>query len=174
VPGVNLGDAISMAARAGVILSGGGHAMAGGLSLEPGQIEGFDRWMTAHMAAFRTEQIAARDLPIDALLSPGAVTVELADTLAALGPFGTGAPEPVFALTDVSVTGLRRIGANHLRFVAENQTGRAECIAWRAADTPLGDLLRQGRRVGLAGRLKAETWNNRRRVQLEIIDAAWL
>lgn len=174
VGGVNLGDAISAAARQGVILSGGGHAMAGGLSLEPHQIPAFDDWMVAHMAEFVAERDAALDLHIDAVLSPGSATNELYDQVAALGPFGTGAPEPVFAMTDVMPTGVRRIGANHLRFTAENNTGRIECIAWRIADEPMGDLLRTGQRVGLAGRLKSDQWNGRRRVQLEILDAALL
>lgn len=174
VAGVNLGDAISAAAREGVILSGGGHAMAGGLSLEPHQIPAFDDWMVAHMAEFVAERDAALDLHIDAVLSPGSATNELYDQVAALGPFGTGAPEPVFAMTDVMPTGVRRIGANHLRFTAENNTGRIECIAWRIADQPMSDLLRTGQRVGLAGRLKSDQWNGRRRVQLEILDAALL
>jgi single-stranded-DNA-specific exonuclease len=174
VTGVNLGDAISAAAREGVILSGGGHAMAGGLSLEPHQIAAFDDWMVSHMAEFVAERDAALDLRIDAVLSPGSATNDLYDQIAALGPFGTGAPEPVFAMTDVMPTGVRRIGANHLRFTAENNTGRIECIAWRIADQPMGDLLRTGQRVGLAGRLKSDQWNGRRRVQLEILDAALL
>ncbi|ABI76220.1 single-stranded-DNA-specific exonuclease RecJ [Hyphomonas neptunium ATCC 15444] len=174
VTGVNLGDAISAAAREGIILSGGGHAMAGGLSLEPHQIAAFDDWMVAHMAQFTAERDAALDLHIDAVLSPGSATTDLYDLIAALGPFGMGAPEPVFAMTDVMPTGVRRIGANHLRFTAENNTGRIECIAWRVADEPMGDLLRTGQRVGLAGRLKSDQWNGRRRVQLEILDAAML
>lgn len=174
VTGVNLGDAISAAAREGIILSGGGHAMAGGLSLEPHQIPAFDAWMVAHMAEFKAERDAALDLNIDAVLSPGSATTDLYDQIAALGPFGMGAPEPVFAMTDVTPTGVRRIGANHLRFTAENNTGRIECIAWRVADEPIGDLLRQGQRMGLAGRLKSDQWNGRRRVQLEIMDAAIL
>lgn len=174
VTGVNLGDAIAAAAREGVILSGGGHAMAGGLSLEPDQVPALDDWMVRHMSEFRAEREAALDLAIDAMVSPGSATTGLADQVSALGPFGTGAPEPVFAMTDVAATGLRRIGANHVRFTAENSTGRLECIAWRAADTPVGDLLRSGQRVALAGRLKADEWNGRRRVQLEIVDAASL
>lgn len=174
VTGVNLGDAISEAARQGIILSGGGHAMAGGLSLEPEQIPGFDDWMVTHMAAFQAERDAARDLHIDAVITPGSATLELADKVSAIGPFGVGAPEPVFVMLDVMPTGMRRIGSNHLRFTAENNTGRIECIAWRAADTPMGDLIRTGQRIGVVGRLKADAWNGRRRIQFEILDAAML
>ncbi|MCA8905444.1 MAG: single-stranded-DNA-specific exonuclease RecJ [Hyphomonas sp.] len=172
VTGVNIGDAIAAAAREGVILTGGGHAMAGGLSLEPGQIADFDAWMVSHMAQFTAERAAALELAIDAVVAPGAVTPELADQIAALGPYGAGAPEPVFAVQSVHVSHTRRVGANHLKITAEDATGRLDCIAWRAADAPLGEALVPGRKVHLAGRLKAEEWNGRRRVQLEVMDAA--
>lgn len=94
--------------------------------------------------------------------------------IATLGPFGVGAPEPVFLLQDVSITGLRRIGVNHLRFIAEDASGRIDCVAWRAEDQPIGQVLRQGGRFSLVGRLKCDTWNGRERVQLEIADVAAL
>jgi single-stranded-DNA-specific exonuclease len=170
VKGVNLGAAISEAARQGVILSGGGHAMAGGLSMDPKQLAGFDAWMLDHMSAFAEERDAALDLEIDALVAPGAVTPELVERIATLGPFGVGAPEPVFLLKDVSVTGVRRVGTQHLRFTVEDASGRLESIAWRAEGTAMGDALRQGGRCSVVGRLKADTWNGRVRVQLETID----
>ena len=142
VKGVNIGDAISMAAREGIILSGGGHAMAGGLSLEPDQVQAFDDWMVAHMAQFSAERTAALELAIDAVLAPGAASPALVDQIAQIGPFGIGSPEPVFALKSVHVTGVRQVGVNHLRFIAEDAGGRIECIAWRAADTPMGEALK--------------------------------
>jgi single-stranded-DNA-specific exonuclease len=174
VKGVNLGAAISEAARQGVILSGGGHAMAGGLSLDPSQLPAFDAWMLDHMSAFAAEREAALDMDIDAVVAPGAATPELIERVASLGPFGVGAPEPVFMLRDVNATGIRRVGTQHLKFTAEDSTGRLDAIAWRAEGTPIGDALRQGGRFNLAGRLKADTWNGRQRVQLEIIDVARL
>jgi single-stranded-DNA-specific exonuclease len=172
VKGVNIGDAISMAAREGIILSGGGHAMAGGLSLDPDQVQAFDDWMVAHMAQFSAERTAALELAIDAVLAPGAASPALVDQIAQIGPFGIGSPEPVFALKSVHVTGVRQVGVNHLRFIAEDAGGRIECIAWRAADTPMGDVLRNGARVHIAGKLKADEWNGRRRVQLDVADVA--
>ena len=172
VTGVNIGDAIAAAAREGVILSGGGHAMAGGLSLSPDQLAGFDAWMVSHMAQFTAERAAALELAINAVLAPGAASPDLADRIAGIGPFGAGSPEPVFALQSVHVTGARQVGANHLKFTAEDASGRLDCIAWRAMGAPLGDTLLPGKRVHLAGRLKAEEWNGRRRVQLDVIDAA--
>ena len=172
VPGVNIGDAIAAAATEGVILSGGGHAMAGGLSCAPEQIRELDTWMCAHMDQFKTAPIAARELSIDVLLAPGAATPELFDEVARIGPFGAGAPEPVFAIRNVRAVGARRIGTNHLKFSAEDETGRVECLACRMADEPLGAAAINGSRLHLAGRLKTDTWNGRRRVQFEVMDAA--
>lgn len=172
VHGVNIGDAIAAAAREGVILSGGGHAMAGGLSLEPDQLDQLREWMTAHMSDFKQEREAAKTLTIDALLAPSQVTPELYDQVETLGPFGQGAPQPVFALRDVAVTYTRPIGENHLKLTVEDAGAKVECLVWRCMGTPLGDALLRRGRVHLAGRVKDNEWNGRRTAQFEVIDAA--
>jgi len=172
VRGVNIGDAISAAAKAGIILSGGGHAMAGGLSLEPEQLEGLQSWMQEHMAEFKEERAAAKELAIDALLAPSQVSTETYDLIQTIGPFGQGAPEPVFAIKDVEITHTRPIGENHLKLTVEDAGARIEALVWRCVGTPLGDALLQRGRVHLAGRLKDNVWNGRRSAQFEVIDAA--
>ncbi len=172
VTGVNVGDAIAAAAKAGIIITGGGHAMAGGLSCEPDQIDRFDAWLVDHMAEFVEERRAARGLAVDAVLAPGAADMALNDALQSIGPFGAGAPEPVFAMQRVQVRGALRIGLNHLKFSAEDETGRIDCLAWRMADEPLGQAALAGRPLHVCGKLKADEWNGRKRVQFEVLDAA--
>ena len=172
VHGVNIGDAIAAAAKDGVILSGGGHAMAGGLSLEPEQLPALRDWMDAHMAEFAQEREAAKELTIDALLATSQVRPDLYDAIGTLGPFGQGAPEPVFALKGVEITHTRPIGENHLKLTVEDAGGRVEALVWRCMGTPLGDALMQRGRVHLAGKLKDNEWNGRRTAQFEVIDAA--
>ena len=172
VIGVNIGDAISAAANAGIILSGGGHAMAGGLSLEQDQLPGLKDWMQTHMAEFKEARTAARELVIDAALSTQQVTTETFDKIQTLGPFGQGAPEPVFALRNVEITHTRPIGENHLKVTIEDAGARVDALVWRCMGTPLGDALLQRGRVHLAGRLKDNEWNGRRTAQFEVIDAA--
>lgn len=171
VHGVNIGDAISAAAKAGIILSGGGHAMAGGLSLEQDQLPGLKDWMQAHMAEFKQERVAARELVLDALLAASQVTTETYDKIQTLGPFGQGAPEPVFGLRNVEITHTRPIGDNHLKLTVEDAGARLDALVWRCMGTPLGDALLQRGRVHLAGRLKDNEWNGRRTAQFEVIDA---
>ncbi|WOR15629.1 single-stranded-DNA-specific exonuclease RecJ [Hyphomonas sp. FCG-A18] len=172
VHGVNIGDAIAAAAKDGVILSGGGHAMAGGLSLEPEQLPALRDWMDAHMAEFAQERAAAKELTIDALLATSQVRPDLYDAIGTLGPFGQGAPEPIFALKDVEITHTRPIGENHLKLTVEDAGGRVEALVWRCMGTPLGDALMQRGRVHLAGKLKDNEWNGRRTAQFDVIDAA--
>ncbi|MEM7638381.1 MAG: single-stranded-DNA-specific exonuclease RecJ [Pseudomonadota bacterium] len=172
VRGVNIGDAISAAAKEGVILSGGGHAMAGGLSLEPDQRDGLKTWMQDHMVEFKEERAAAKELAIDAMLAPTQVTTETYDLIQTIGPFGQGAPEPVFAIQNVEITHTRPIGENHLKLTVEDSGARIEALVWRCMGTPLGDALLQRGKVHLAGRLKENVWNGRRTAQFEVIDAA--
>lgn len=172
VHGVNIGDAISAASKEGVILSGGGHAMAGGLSLEPDQLPALRDWMGAHMAEFREEREAAKELVIDALLATSQVTPDMFDKVQTLGPFGQGAAEPVFAMRDVEITHTRPIGENHLKLTVEDGGARVEALVWRCMGTPLGDALMQRGRVHLAGKLKDNEWNGRRTAQFEVIDAS--
>lgn len=172
VRGVNIGDAISAAAKEGVILSGGGHAMAGGLSLEPEQLDSLRTWMQEHMVEFKEERAAAKELSIDAVLAPIQVTTETYDLIQTIGPFGQGAPEPVFAIQNVEITHTRPIGENHLKLTVEDSGTRLEALVWRCIGTPLGDALLQRGKVHLAGRLKENVWNGRRTAQFEVIDAA--
>ena len=172
VRGVNIGDAIAAAARDGIIISGGGHAMAGGLSIKPEDISNFTKWLNTHIGAYQTELTAARGLDVDAVISVGAATTEFVEKIEQIGPFGAEAPQPVFVLSNVHISGSKRVGANHVRFSAEDASGRMDGIAWRCADDPLGQALLKGGKLHIVGRLKADEWNGRRRVQFELVDAA--
>ena len=172
IAGVDLGAAIIGAREAGLLVAGGGHAMAGGLSLEPEQLPALRTWMTEHMTAFSAERDAARELAIDALLAPSQVTTDTYDLVQTLGPFGQGAPEPVFLIRDVRVTHSRVLGEKHLKLSVESAQGRFDALVWRCVDTPLGDALQRGGQFHLAGRLKDNVWRDRRTAQIDLIDAA--
>ena len=171
VPGINLGGLIADAVKAGRLQSGGGHAMAGGLSVLPEDIAGFRDWLLEAMKDAGRYLTAARELEIAGLLTAGGATPERLERIAQAGPFGAGAPEPVFALTGVSVEGVRRIGENHLKFTARDETGKLTCLAWRSADEPLGEALYRGGRIDLAGQLKRDDWQGRQGVRFDVIDA---
>ena len=116
-----------------------------------------------------------RSLVADAIVSPAGATRRLAGDIARAGPFGAGNPEPVLALPDVQVVFADIVGKDHVRLrLAGSDGARLDAIAFRTADTDLGRALlgARGARIHAAGRLRAEEWNGRARVQLHLDDAA--
>jgi single-stranded-DNA-specific exonuclease len=116
-----------------------------------------------------------RSLAVAGLVAPGAATLELAEALAAAGPYGAGSPAPRLAVPEARVAGLRRVGEGHLAFtLTDGGGGRLEAIAFRAAESPLGALIAgaAGAPLHLAGRLERDDWGGRRRVKLHVEDAA--
>lgn len=173
VPGVNLGAAVSGAASDGVILAGGGHAMAAGLTMN------FSALRSVHqdlMRRLRTETDAAgnsRDLAIDALVGIGAAAPDLLDAMTEVGPYGAGWPDPVFAFADVRPYAAAPVGAGHVRLMLEDQAGqRIKAISFRTLNTPLGDALMARAPLHVVVRLKKDDWRGGNAVDCEIIDAS--
>lgn len=173
VPGVNLGAAVSGAASDGVILAGGGHAMAAGLTMN------FSALRSVHqdlMRRLRTETDAAgnsRDLAIDALVGIGVAAPDLLDAMTEVGPYGAGWPDPVFAFADVRPYAAAPVGAGHVRLMLEDQAGqRIKAISFRTLNTPLGDALMARAPLHVVVRLKKDDWRGGNAVDCEIIDAS--
>jgi len=173
-PGVNLGRAIQAAFDEGLLLAGGGHAMAAGLTLRPSAIPEFRAFLCERLAGEMVEAEADDALEIDALVTPGAAARPLYDAFRAMEPFGPGNPEPVFALADVRVERVTPMRGGHLRctLVGPNRAS-IRAIAWRSADTPIGArLMAGGGSLHAVGKLKPDDWNGRNTVELEIEDLA--
>ena len=173
-PGVNLGAAICAAFDEGVLLTGGGHAMAAGLTLRPAAVPELRAFLCQRLDA---EAAAASDeeaLEVDALVTPGGATRSLLDAFAALAPFGPGNPEPVFALAEVRAERPMAMRGGHLRCtLVDAAGGKLRAVAWRASDSEVGRrLMAGGGAVHVVGRLRADDWKGEGGVQLEIEDAA--
>ncbi|HXQ16477.1 MAG TPA: single-stranded-DNA-specific exonuclease RecJ [Caulobacteraceae bacterium] len=173
-PGVNLGRAIQAAFDEGLLLAGGGHAMAAGVTLRPSAIPEFRAFLCERLAGEMAEAEADDALEIDALVTPGAAARPLLDAFQAMAPFGPGNPEPVFAVADVRVERVTPMRGGHLRCTLVGAGGASiRAIAWRSADTPIGQrLLAGGGSLHAVGKLKADDWNGRNTVELEIEDLA--
>ncbi len=141
VEGVDLGAAVAAAREAGLLIAGGGHAMAAGLTVAADRLDAASEFLVDHVD--RQGLPAARPLRVDAVVSARGVTRDLADAVAAAGPFGQGNPEPLFAVADVRVSGVKEVGSGgHLRATLEDAAGaRLQAIAFRAADRGLDRLL---------------------------------
>lgn len=175
VPGVNLGGAISAARQAGLLIAGGGHAMAGGLTVNAERIQELVAFLDARLAPELAAASDAMALRLDGLVAAAAVSPELAGSFEAAGPFGQGNSEPRFALADLRVSFAQRVGKDHVRFTLIDSGGASvQGISFRTADGPIGEALLAGdeRRWHVAGRIKRDQWNGRDRAQFQLEDMA--
>jgi single-stranded-DNA-specific exonuclease len=175
IAGVDLGQAVRRAVREGLLLKGGGHAMAAGITLRKGALATFRAYLEDTLAA--PVAAARRDsaLPIDGAVSAGAVNLPLLDMLARAGPYGAGNPEPLFALPAHTLAYADPVGENHVRARFKSGDGKMlNAIAFRAAGTPLGRALldNRGRPMHAAGQLVLDRWQGEERVQLRLVDVA--
>ena len=174
VAGVDLGAAVQCLAAEGLVVSGGGHRMAAGLSLTRAQLAPAMVRLSDLLARQGAGDAPPRDLALDGLLALSALTPALCERIEAAGPFGQGAPAPRFACADVTVQA-RRVGEAHLKATLRDATGTAvEAMAFNAAGGRLGLLMEAPAqaRFHVAGRLSLSTWGGRSKAELMLEDAA--
>ncbi|MDM8165093.1 single-stranded-DNA-specific exonuclease RecJ [Roseovarius sp.] len=175
ISGVDLGAAIHRLAAEGLLIKGGGHRMAAGLTVARDKLEAAMERLSELLERQGAGTAGPRDLALDGLLMPGAATPELVTQIETAGPFGAGAPGPRYAFPDMQIGFAKRVGANHLKLRFGDGTGpKLDAIAFGAYDTEIGATLEEhgGARFHLAGRLDLNTWGGRQTVQLRLEDAA--
>jgi single-stranded-DNA-specific exonuclease len=175
IPGVDLGRAVRAAVDAGILVKGGGHAMAAGITLARERLGDFRDFLEATLAAPVAAARSGESLLIDAALTAAGANPALLAGLARGGPYGAGNPEPVFALPAHRLADVVNVGNGHVRLRAEAADGsKIDGIAFRAAAEPLGKALHaaRGTLVHLAGTLAEDRFGGRDRVQLRLVDLA--
>ena len=175
VTGIDLGVAIQRLASEGLLIKGGGHRMAAGLTVAKDRLEPAMARLAELLAKQGAGELGPRDLALDGVLMPQAATIELIDQIEAAGPFGAGASAPRFAFPDQTIRFAKRVGASHLKISFSDGIGQPiDAIAFGAFDGPLGPAIdaHGGKRFHLAGRLELNVWGGRKRVQLRLEDAA--
>ncbi len=175
VSGIDLGAAIQRLAGEGLLVKGGGHRMAAGLTVARDQLEPAMARLGELLSRQGAADLGPPDVRLDGLLMPSAASIDLIRQIDQAGPFGAGAPAPRFALPDMQVRFARRVGASHLKLsLGDGAGGHIEAIAFGAFDTPLGARLDDhgGARFHVAGRLEINSWGGRQSVQLRLEDAA--
>ena len=176
IAGVHLGDAVIAARNAGLLLAGGGHSMAAGFSVERAKLADLHAFLNERLAADIDKSKAAASLTLEGVLSLDGVDATLADEIERLGPYGPGNGEPRFALPNVQLAFVDTVGQNHVRCrLGGLGQGKLKAIAFRAAETPMGEALLsgQGQMIHLAGRLRRDRWSGGNAMELHIEDAAW-
>lgn len=175
VAGIDLGAAVHRLEREGLLLRGGGHRMAAGLTVARPALEAAMTRLGTLLAQQGSGAEVAAHLRIDGVLMPSAVTTDLVEQLEAAGPYGSANPAPRFAFPDMRIRSVRRIGDTHLRLrFDDGQAAPLDAVAFRAFETALGPMLmaREGHRCHLAGRVELNHWGGRQTVQLRLDDAA--
>ncbi len=175
VTGIDLGACIQKLAMQGVLLKGGGHKMAAGLTVEEDKLEEAMAQLSAQLEKQGAHLLGPSDLRLDGMLMPGAASVELTEAVESAGPFGAGAAAPRYVFADMRIFSARRVGESHLKVSFGDGLGaRMDAICFGAYDSALGPALEAhgGGHFHLAGRLDINTWQGRQSVQLRLEDAA--
>jgi single-stranded-DNA-specific exonuclease len=177
IAGVDLGAAVLAAKDEGLLIAGGGHAMAAGLTIAAGGIDALADYLEQRLGADVARSSGERALKLDAVLAPGGICPELCDALEAGGPYGAGWPGPRVAAGPVRIVKADIVGTNHLRLIVAGDDGkRIKAIAFRMAETPLGEALLAApphRKLWIAGRIRRDEWGDRVSAELHLEDAAW-
>ena len=177
IAGVDLGAAIIAAREAGLLIAGGGHAMAAGLTIDPGRLNALAEFLDDRLGAAVTAAQASQSLQLDLAVAPGGLVPPLVETLESAGPYGMGWPGPRVAVGPVRLVKADLVGKDHVRLIVRGDDGASfKAVAFRQAETELGQALlnrAQGRRFWLAGRAKIDDWGSRPAAELHIDDAAW-
>lgn len=175
ISGVDLGAAVIEAQHKGLLIKGGGHAMAAGLTVAADKVEALSAFLRDHMRAAVAKAAENQALKIDTVIALSGATADLIDEIDQVGPFGAGNPSPHFAIPEVDLLKADRVGENHLRCIFKAKDGSSiKAMAFRQADEPLGHLLQTGigRRFHIAGKLKKDTWAGGGKVEITLDDVA--
>lgn len=177
IPGVDLGAAILAAKEAGLLVAGGGHAMAAGLTIAADKVEALGEFLEERIGAAVEAASGARSLVLDAVLAPAGVNPDYVTAIEAGGPYGMGWPAPRIATGPVRIVKCDIVGNGHVRAIFSGDDGRRiKGIAFGAAESQLGQTLLHAprdRRLWIAGRAKIDDWGPTPAAELLLEDAAW-
>jgi single-stranded-DNA-specific exonuclease len=175
ITGVDIGRAVRRAVSEGLLIKGGGHAMAAGVTLRKDALAPLRAYLESTLAADVETARRASGLSIDGAVSAAAATPELVAMIGRAGPFGSGNPEPLIALPAHTLTYAEEVGQAHVRVRLKSGDGSGvNAIAFRASGQKLGAALlaNRGRQIHAAGTFSLDRWNGEERVQFKIADIA--
>lgn len=178
ISGVDLGAAVLAAKDSGLLVAGGGHAMAAGLTVAADKLDALAEFLDERLAAAVTRARDDRALLIDAVLAPAGVNPDFVAAIEAGGPYGAGWPTPLVVAGPMRVVKADIVGNGHLRAIMAGEDGRSiKTIAFRQAESDLGQAILgapRDRRLWVAGRAKIDDWGSRPAAELHLEDAAWV
>lgn len=176
VSGVDLGAAIISAREAGLLVAGGGHAMAAGLTIDTAMVDRLADWLDERLAGDVARATEEKSLLIDALLTPRGLQPAFIEAMDGAGPYGTGWPGPRIVTGPVRIIKCDIVGKDHVRAIVSGDDGASfKAMAFRQGETELGQRLlhgQRGQKYMLAGRAKVDDWGSVPKAELHIDDIA--
>ncbi|HET9716732.1 MAG TPA: single-stranded-DNA-specific exonuclease RecJ [Pseudolabrys sp.] len=175
IPGVDLGQTVRRAVHERILLKGGGHAMAAGVTLERDRLGDFRAFMEEALSPAVEQARRDNGLLVDGAVTASGFNFALADMLSRAGPYGAGNPEPVLALPTHVLAFAEPVGESHVRARFRSGDGKTvNAVAFRAVGQPLGNALYEyrGRTLHVAGHIAIDTWQGEQRVQMRVMDVA--
>lgn len=179
IPGIDIGTAITEAKMLGILLSGGGHAMAAGFSMQENKINDFSDFIFKKLSNAHELSLAQRELSIDATINLSAINNELIENIHKIGPFGAGHAEPMFVLPNINIIKTFNVGQNHIKCIlTENKTNSGlkettiEAVSFRKNGTAFGESLikSQHKNIHVAGYIRQNEWKGNKKAELIIED----
>lgn len=177
ISGIDLGAAIIAAKDSGLLIAGGGHAMAAGITIAADKVNAFSEFLNDRLADSVGKAQDGKALLLDAVLSPKGVNPTMVEAMDGAGPYGMGWPAPRIATGPVRIIKCDIVGTDHVRMIVAGDDGASiKTIAFRAAESDLGQQLLsapRGRKLWIAGRAKIDDWGSRPSAEIHLEDAAW-
>ncbi len=173
IPQVDLGALIISAKEKGLLTKGGGHTMAAGFSLNEDKIDEFREFVGQYVSEKIGGEAITPVIEIDGELDVAGATVDMAEKLELLEPYGSGNSEPKLLLHHVRISKASIIGSGHVKcFLGSDNGGSLKAIAFRVADNDIGNamLTAKGEIFDVVGVLRRDNWQGRNSVQFIIDD----
>jgi single-stranded-DNA-specific exonuclease len=171
ITGIDLGTAMHAAGHKGLLVHGGGHAMAAGFTVTRALYDDFYTFLLQRLSTDMKDVLPTLDL--DASLTLKGVTTDFLQTLSCLEPFGAGNPTPKFMIQNVRIAYAEIFGNDHVRCTLLSEDGvRQKAIAFRVAQQPLGQAILNSKNhlLHVAGTLRLDTWGGRNETVVYIDD----
>ena len=176
IKGIDLGNLVIAAKQSDIILQGGGHEMAAGLSLDSARLNElsnfFEKKLVSKNILLDEDQ---KHLIADAEISSSGINLDVYDGIELLGPFGSENPEPTFIIKSALLASVKILSGEHLKCLIKSQSGNfIEAMAFRSVSNNLGIEIQKnkGQTVSLFGKIKVNEWGGRRIPQFFIEDIA--
>ena len=174
LPGIDIGKIIIEGVNEGILLSGGGHAMAGGFSLEKDKIEEFNMFCDSKILELDRDILPKRTQKYDYILDNIEIDRNFYEFINRASPYGQGNPEPKFIVPNAEIEFCKTVGKGHLKLkISGNNYKNLDCIAFNVIGTPLGDLIthHSGSLIHFIGVIRKNDWQDFKGIQLQIFDA---